>query len=80
MQTAHQASDAASSGTPEHEGVLVKIFSDKDYEQEAFEKANLSAGHGFELQHLRVCLFRSPVIHTTLPNTRDFVQRNGFID
>ena len=53
MSTGAQASVVTNS-TGSHAGVAVKIFSDKDYEQEAFEKANLSAGHGFDLQHLSV--------------------------
>lgn len=49
--------------TAEHEGVVVKIFADKDYEQEAFEKANQSAGHGFKLQHLRVSPSRAACLN-----------------
>jgi hypothetical protein len=62
-----QASELPSTESANNSGPLVKIFSDKDYEQEAFEKANSSAGHGFQLEHLKVRHWHQ--CHNTRPNT-----------
>ena len=56
-----QESSSTSTPPDDHTGIVVKIFADKDYEQEAFKKANQSAGHGFHLQHLRVRSALAPV-------------------